>query len=73
MLFALIVFIALLIIGFILQELSWWQIVLFLGVAAAAFYGFYLLWLPLAAYAAVLGLLDIILILIIFKGDITIR
>lgn len=73
MFFALIAFIALLIIGFILQELSWRQIALFLSVAAASLYGFYLFWFPLAAYAAVLGVMDIILILLIFKRDITIR
>ncbi len=73
MLFALIAFIGLLIIGFILHELSWRQITLFLAVAAASLYGFYLLWLPLIAYTVVLGVLDIILILMIFKGDIAIR
>lgn len=73
MLFVLIAFIALLTIGFVLQELSWWQIAIFLGAAAVLLYGFYLFWLPLAAYTAVLGMLDIILILMIFKGDITIR
>lgn len=73
MFFVLIVFIVLLIIGLVLQELSWRQIVFFLGVATASLYGFCLLWLPLVAYAAVLGILDVILILMIFKRDITIR
>ncbi len=73
MFLVMIVFIVLLIIGLVLQELSWRQIALFLGVATASLYGFYLLWLPLVAYAAVLGILDVILILMIFKRDITIR
>jgi|LakMenEpi03Aug12_release.lakeMendotaPanAssembly.Ray.scaffolds.fasta_scaffold475890_1 hypothetical protein len=73
MLFALIVFIALLISGLVLQELCWSKTALFLGVAAAVLCGFYLFRLPLAAYAAPLCVLDIILILIIFKGDINIR
>lgn len=73
MLFALIVFIVLLITGLILQELCWWKITFFLGVATAALCGFYLLRIPLAAYTAIICVFDIILIFMIFKGDINIR
>lgn len=73
MIFAPIAFVLLLVLGFITHELSWVQIGLFLFAAGSSLFVFYLLWLPLIAYTVVLGIMDVILILMIFKRDITIR
>lgn len=73
MLLVLFVFIGLLIVGRVKDELSWSQIgvYLFLAVGAlAAFIGFR--WEP-NLYIAVLGVLDVVLLLVVFKGDIQIR
>ncbi len=73
MILALIIFITLLVAGFIMQELSWGQIGLFLSVATALLLVFYVCLIPLVAYTAVLGVMDAILVLMIFNGDIAIR
>jgi hypothetical protein len=73
MLLALIVFIMLLACGIFMQELRWMHVgmcLLLVVLAAALFATFH--WQPIF-YNAVLAGMDIVLILVIFKGDISIR
>lgn len=73
MLFALAVFLVLLISGIIKDELRVLQAAVFLVVAVAAFFLVALLQWPVFAYTAFIALLDVVLILMIFKGDVHLR
>ena len=73
MLSALVAMIVLLILGLYLGELRGSHVVLCLAIAVGGVFVFYQLRWPFLAYTAVLGLIDVILILVIFKGDIRIR
>lgn len=73
MLFPLVAFVVLLIIGLFKQELSWGQVGLFIVIAVGGLFGLRFFDVHVAAYAAVFGLLDVVLILMIFKGDISLR
>ena len=73
MLFALVTFITLLIAGLVMDELRWSHVGLCLLFAAGALALFAMFhWQP-NLYVAVLAVMDIVLILIIFKGNIGIR
>lgn len=72
MLFALIVFVVLLVAGLVLGELSWRQVGGFAAVVGAPFVLHYLS-LPFLIYFGVLAVLDVTLVLMIFKGDIRVR
>jgi len=67
------VFLGLLIAGIFMQELSARRAAVFLVIAIAALVTTYLLDLHVTVFAVVLCILDIILILMIFKGDIRLR
>jgi len=73
MLFALVALIVLLVIGLYLGELRASHVVFCLAVAAGGLFVFYQFKWPLLAYTAVLAAVDVVLILVIFKGDIRIR
>ncbi len=73
MLFPLVAFVVLLIIGLFKQELSWGQVGLFILIAVGGLFGLHFFGVHFAAYAAVLGFFDVVLILMIFKGDISLR
>lgn len=73
MLVALVAFITLLIVGVYLQELTWKHVITFIALALAGLVALFLLDIHPLAYAAVLVVLDIIMILLIFKGDIRLR
>lgn len=73
MLFALVALIVLLILGLYLGELRASHILSCLAVAAGGFFVFAQLRWPFLAYTAVLAAIDLVLILVIFKGDIKIR
>jgi hypothetical protein len=73
MLFALATMLVLFIVGLWLNELRWLHIlyalvVALIGFVAFAFFG----WHP-AGYVVVIATIDIVLILMIFKGDISLR
>ena len=72
MLFVLIVFVGLLIVGIKLQELAWSHVVLFILTLVAVSILVGVFRLPPVFLTALLALLDIVLVLMIFKGDISI-
>jgi len=72
MLFALIAFIVLLIVGFAMDELTWSNIGLCVLIAVTMFIVFGIFQWPFLIYTVVLAVLDIVLVLVIFKGDISI-
>jgi hypothetical protein len=63
----------LLILGIVKDELRVLQAATFLVVAVVAFFLVGLLGWPIFAYTAFIALLDIILILLIFRGDVRLR
>lgn len=73
MLFPLIAFVCLLIFGRIQDELSWRQIGLFLLIGIVSLILLQVFHAPAFLYIVILALLDIVLVLIVFKGDIQIR
>ncbi|CAN5518665.1 hypothetical protein BH09VER1_BH09VER1_51370 [soil metagenome] len=73
MLFALAAFLILLILGIVKDEIRALHAAAFLVLAIIAFLVVGFLEWPLFAYATFIALLDIILILLIFKGDVRIR
>jgi hypothetical protein len=73
MLFALVALFVLLILGLYLRELRASHVVFTLAIAAGGLFVFNQLGWPILAYTAVLAAIDIVLILVIFKGDIRIR
>ena len=73
MLLVLFVFIGLLIVGRVKDELRWSHVAVCLCLALGALTAFIKFgWQP-NFYIAVLGILDVILLLVVFKGDIQIR
>lgn len=73
MLFALVALVVLLMIGLYLSELRASHVVICLAIAAGGLFVFHELRWPFLAYTAVLAAIDVVLILVIFKGDIRIR
>ena len=73
MLFAPIVFIVLLVFGIVMGELTWAHVGLCLLLAAIAFVMIAALRWPFIVYFSSLAVMDIVLVLVIFKGDIQIR
>ncbi len=73
MLFAPAVFLVLLILGIVKDELRVLQAAVFLVVAIAVFFVVALLQWPIFAYTAFIALLDIVLILMVFRGDVRLR
>ena len=73
MLFAFAAFLALLILGIVKDELRVLQAATFLVAAIAAFFICTLFQWPIFAHTAFIALLDIVLVLIIFRGDIRLR
>lgn len=73
MLFALVALVFLLIVGVYLGELRASHVLLWLAVAVVGLFVFYHLGWPFGAYTVVLATIDVVLILVIFKGDIRIR
>jgi hypothetical protein len=73
MIIALVVFVVLLATGAALQELEWPQILAWVAAAVAVFVVVVALrWSP-AALCGTIALMDAILVVVIFKGDITLR
>lgn len=73
MLFALAVFLVLLILGIVKDELRVLHAAAFLVMAIAVFFVVALLHWPIFAYTAFIALLDIVLILMVFRGDVRLR
>ena len=73
MLFALIALLFLLIAGVYLGELRGGHVIFCLLIAVAGLFLFHRFGWHLNAYTAVLGAIDVVLVLVIFKGDIRIR
>lgn len=73
MLLALIAFVVLLVMGVSLEEITWGQAGMCILLAVAALVAFAALHWPLIAYFSGLAIADVILILVVFKGDIVIR
>ena len=73
MIMALIAFVVLLGFGVSMEELTWLHAGLCLLFAITGFVAFVAFQWPLVAYFAGLALADIVLVLVIFKGDILIR
>jgi len=73
MLFALATMLVLFVLGLWLEELRWLHIFYALMIAVLGFAAFALFgWHP-AGYVVVIALIDVVLILMIFKGDISLR
>ena len=73
MFFALIAFIVLLVFGILMDELRWPHVGLCLFLAAGAFVVIELFqWSPIVFFS-VLAMMDAVLVIVIFKGDIKIR
>ena len=73
MLFALVAFIVLLIAGLVKDEVRWMHVGLYLLFAAGALITFVAFdWQP-NFYTIVLAVMDIVLVLVVFKGDIQMR
>jgi len=70
MLFALIAMVVLLILGLRLGELRWRHVAMVITITIGAFALFIRFKLPPLLYTGVLAGIDIVLILVIFKGDI---
>jgi len=71
-LFVLIVFVGLLIVGLYLQELEWRHVGWLLVIVVVVFVIVGVFRLPSLLFTAILAVLDVILVLMIFKGDIRI-
>jgi len=71
-LFVLIVFVGLLIVGLYLQELEWRHVGWLLLILGGVFLAVAVFRLPSIFFTAILAVLDVVLILMIFKGDIRI-
>ena len=68
-----VVFVALLIAGRVTDEVSWRGVGVCLLLVAGAFIACALLRLNIAIFMAFLGLIDVFLVIAIFKGDVQIR
>jgi hypothetical protein len=73
MLFALIGFVVLLGFGIVMEELTWPQVGLCLLLAIGALAVIIALQWPSIVFSSALALLDVVLVLVVFKGDIQIR
>lgn len=73
MLIALIVFIVLLVFGINMDELRWRHVGLCLLLAASALVMIVVFQWQFIIFSSVLAVMDVVLVLVIFKGDIRIR
>ena len=73
MCFALIAFVVLLGFGVSMEELTWLHAGLCLFLAAAALVAFAAFQWPFILYFSVLAITDVVLVIVVFKGDIQIR
>lgn len=73
MFFALIAFVVLLVFGIVMDELRWSHVGLCLFLAAGAFVAIELVQWPSVVFFSVLAMMDAVLVIVIFKGDIRIR